>query len=74
MMHANIHVLPHANGWDVICEGSRYAESHHDTQEDAIEAGSALAYRRKVELLVHGRDGQIRARNTFGHDPRLANT
>ncbi|CAG2161004.1 DUF2188 domain-containing protein [Cupriavidus numazuensis] len=41
-----------------------------DTQADAIAAGTRRAKEKKVELFIHGRDGQIRERNTFGHDPR----
>ncbi|GJG96735.1 DUF2188 domain-containing protein [Cupriavidus pauculus] len=40
------------------------------TQEEAITAGTEIARRDKVEILIHGRDGQIRERNSFGHDPR----
>lgn len=40
------------------------------TQEEAIAAGTERAKQDEVELLIHGRDGQIRERNTFGHDPR----
>ncbi|GAB7542389.1 DUF2188 domain-containing protein [Cupriavidus sp. 8B] len=66
----NIHVLPHGTGWDVIQEGARYANSHHASQEEAVEAGIRDAQREQVELLIHGLDGQIRARNSFAHDPR----
>ncbi|MBP0619551.1 MULTISPECIES: DUF2188 domain-containing protein [Cupriavidus] len=69
-MGTSIHVVPHRDGWDVIHEGARYAESHHATQEEAIAAATTQAQREHVELLVHGRDGQIRSRNSFGHDPR----
>ncbi|MGO4307184.1 DUF2188 domain-containing protein [Cupriavidus sp. RAF12] len=69
-MQSNLHVVPHADGWDVIHEGARYAESHHATQDEAIEAGTGLAQREKVELLIHGLDGQIRSRNSYGHGPR----
>jgi hypothetical protein len=41
-----------------------------ETQEEAIKAGRERAQRDKVELLIHGRDGQIRERNSFGNDPR----
>ncbi|WP_420992021.1 DUF2188 domain-containing protein [Cupriavidus sp. 30B13] len=66
----NIHVVPHGTGWDVIQEGARNANSHHDTQDAAIAAGTLDAQREQVELLIHGRDGQIRSRNSYGHDPR----
>ncbi|KWR90556.1 DUF2188 domain-containing protein [Cupriavidus sp. IDO] len=69
-MSSNLHVVPHQDGWDVIREGARYAESHHATQEEAITAGTAQAQREKIELLIHGRDGQIRVRNSYGYDPR----
>jgi hypothetical protein len=68
-MDSNIHVVPHGDGWDVTREGARYAESHHETQEEAIAAGTAQAQREKVDLLIHGRDGQIRTRSSFGNMP-----
>ena len=40
------------------------------TQAEAIQAGTERARADKVELLIHGRDGQIRERNSFGNDPR----
>ncbi len=69
-MPNNIHVVPHKDGWDVTEENARYAESHHATQEEAIAAATARAKRDRVELLVHGADGQIRLRNSFGDTPR----
>jgi hypothetical protein len=59
-MGSNLHVVPYGNGWDVIHEGARYAESHHATQEAAIRAATALARRKKVDLLVHAPDGSVR--------------
>lgn len=69
MAGRNIHVTPHGSGWNVSREGEPVASSHHDTQEEAIEVATDAARRDRVELLVHGRDGQIRMRNSFGHDP-----
>ncbi|MFC4523675.1 MULTISPECIES: DUF2188 domain-containing protein [Cupriavidus] len=68
-MGKNIHVVPKDGGWDVSREGGQRASSHHATQAEAIEAATAAAKRDKVELLVHGKDGQIRLRNSFGNDP-----
>ncbi|CAG9176393.1 DUF2188 domain-containing protein [Cupriavidus pinatubonensis] len=59
-MGSNLHVVPYRNGWDVIQEGACYAESHHATQEAAINAATALARRKKVDLLVHAPDGSVR--------------
>jgi hypothetical protein len=70
-MAANIHVVPtERNGWAVEVEGTDGATSHYPSQEEAITAGTEKAKNDKVELFIHGRDGQIRERNSFGHDPR----
>lgn len=68
-MKTNIHVVPHEGGWDVKREGAERASSHHDTQEKAMAAGRVTAEREGVELLVHGRDGRIRERDSYGNDP-----
>ena len=64
-MGSNLHVVPYENGWDVIHEGARYAESHHATQEAAIHAATALARRKKTELLIHAKDGSVRTRSSY---------
>ncbi|WP_061958213.1 DUF2188 domain-containing protein [Cupriavidus pauculus] len=70
-MAANIHVVPtERNGWAVEVEGTDGATSHYPSQEEAVAAGTEKAKNDKVELFIHGRDGQIRERNSFGHDPR----
>ncbi|MGO4764912.1 DUF2188 domain-containing protein [Cupriavidus sp. 2KB_3] len=70
-MAANIHIVPtERNGWAVEVEGTDGATSHYPSQEEAIAAGTEKAKNDKVELIIHGRDGQIRERNSFGHDPR----
>ena len=66
----DVHVVPSDAGWRVKIEGSSRARSTHSTQAEATRAGRDVARRNESELLVHGRDGQIRARNTYGKDPR----
>lgn len=68
-MTANIHVVPAGNEWAVEAAGGG-GRTMYFSQEEAIQAATERAKRDKVELLIHGRDGQIRARNSFGHDPR----
>lgn len=69
MPNKDVHVVPAGEGWAVeVPDGGK--RTMFTTQEEAIEAGTARAQRDKVELLIHGRDGQIRERNSFGHDPR----
>lgn len=68
-MTADIHVVPAGDGWAVEAAGGG-KRTIYETQEEAIKAGTERAQHNKVELLIHGRDGQIRERNSFGHDPR----
>jgi uncharacterized protein YdaT len=63
------HVVPHDRGWAVKGEGNSRASSVHDTQAQAIEAARQTAINQKTEVLIHGRNGQIRARDSFGSDP-----
>jgi Uncharacterized protein conserved in bacteria (DUF2188) len=65
----DVHVVPKGDKWAVEVEGNERASSNHDTQEPAISAARQMAMRNKSELLVHGEDGKIRERNTYGKDP-----
>ncbi|WP_414054311.1 DUF2188 domain-containing protein [Macrococcus equi] len=70
MAGKNQHVVPNPNGgWDVKGEGNTNATSHHETQAEAIDAAKTIAQNQKSELLIHGKDGQIRKRDSFGNDP-----
>ncbi len=69
MSKKNQHVVPHKDGWAVKGEGNQRASSVHNTQQDAINSARSAAKTQKSELLIHGRDGQIRARDSYGNDP-----
>lgn len=63
-MPKNQHVVPTDTGWAVRGAGNQRHTSVHDTQTEAI----AIARNQHSELLIHGRDGQIRARDSYGND------
>lgn len=63
------HVVPSTSGWAVRKAGSTRASSVHKTQEQAIAAGTAIARNQGTELYIHGKDGRIRERNSYGRDP-----
>ena len=65
----NQHVVPARGGWAVKRAGSPRATKVFDTQEQAIERGREIARNQRSELLIHGRDGRIREKNTYGRDP-----
>lgn len=56
--------------WQHKREGADRAAGLHDQQKDAWDAARAAARQTKGEAFLKGRGGQIRERNTFGHDPR----
>lgn len=68
-MGKNIHVVPLDNRWGIKAEGESEPSQVADTQEEAFEIGRELAKQERSELLIHGEDGKIRERNTYGKDP-----
>lgn len=69
MTKKNQHVVPRQNGWAVIGEGNQKASSVHETQKGAIDKARGAAKAQGTELLVHGKNGRIRARDSYGNDP-----
>ena len=67
-MGKNQHVVRQTKGWAVEPERSA-PTSQHQTQAAAIARATANAKREQSELIVHGRDGKIRMRNSYGNDP-----
>lgn len=67
--HRNQHVVPRPNGWAVLPEGGERATSLHPTQQEAISRGRERAQAERSELLVHGENGRIRERSSYGKDP-----
>lgn len=67
-MKNNVHVVPSDGGWDVKVEGVGRT-NHFSNQRDAIQAGRRLAQGNRSEHIIHGRDGRIRQRDSYGRDP-----
>ena len=59
-----VHVVPHTDGWAVVREGSSRARSIHPTQRAAAEVGRATTHTEKTELVLYGRDGQARKKES----------
>lgn len=68
-MGKNQHVVRSGSDWGVRGEGNGRLTSKHPTQREAIDAGREIARNQRSELLIHGRDGRIRERDSHGHDP-----
>jgi len=69
-MSRNQHVVPHTNGWAVEGEGAEKATAVYPTQVEAIDRAREIARNQESELLIHGKDGRIRERDSHGNDPR----
>ena len=69
MAGKNQHVVPRGDDWAVRGAGNSRATSIHDTQAEAVERAREIARNQQSELLIHGRDGRIRERDSHGNDP-----
>ena len=67
-MGKNIHIVPSGNGWDVKEAGRKSALSHHHKQSSAMDTGRPKAKANESELVIHGRDGKIRDKDSYGPD------
>ncbi|MEC9347036.1 MAG: DUF2188 domain-containing protein [Pseudomonadota bacterium] len=63
------HVVPNGGKWSVRSAGASRASGTYSTQAEAIEVARQRAKSHHSELYIHGRDGRIRERNSYGDDP-----
>ncbi len=67
---ANQHVTPHPDGgWQIKGEGNSRATKRTETQQEAIDIAREISRNQQSELIIHGRNGQIRERDSHGNDP-----
>lgn len=65
---ALVQVMPEGDSWKVMLDGAQ--QGSHSTQAEADAEGRALAQTKQLEYQLHGKDGQIRAKDSYGNDPR----
>ena len=63
------HVVPRDGKWAVRKGGADRVTRRFDTKREAVEAAREIARKQRVELYIHGRDGRIRQRDSYGEDP-----
>lgn len=68
-MGKNQHVVPHPDGWAVKGEGNSKSTKVTQTQQEAISYAREIAKNQESELLIHGKNGAIRERDSYGNDP-----
>jgi len=72
MAKGDIHTVPdpEGKGWKVTREGRARAVARADTQAAADQKGRDTARKDGVEYNLHNRQGQVRAKDSYGNDPR----
>ena len=69
MSNKGQHVVPSGGKWSVRRAGASRASGVYATQREAIERAKDMARKQQTELYIHGRDGRIRERSSYGGDP-----
>ncbi|XWN36808.1 MAG: DUF2188 domain-containing protein [Balneola sp.] len=69
MAKGDQHVVKSGKGWAVRGEGNKNLTKKTRTQKEAIEKAKSIAKNKKSEVVIHGRDGKIRDKDSYGNDP-----
>jgi hypothetical protein len=64
-----VHVVPRSGGWAIEASGLQSGATY-STQKEAAQIGRQLARQQETEFVLHGRDGKIRQKTSYGNDPR----
>lgn len=68
-MGKNQHVVPNNGKWSVKGEGNSKYTTTANTQKEAVERAREIAQNQRSEVVIHGRNGQIRDKDSYGNDP-----
>ncbi len=68
-MNRNQHVVPHGTKWAVKREGSQRVTRVVTSQREALEVARRIARNQGSDVVIHGRDGRIRDKDSYGNDP-----
>jgi len=69
-MKKNQHVVKHQDGWAIKGAGNSKATKVIPTQGEAIKVAVGIAKHQHSEVVIHGRDGKIRDKDSYGNDPK----
>jgi hypothetical protein len=65
-MGKNQHVVSEGARWAVKVEGLSEPLAVFKTQSEAWEKAKSTARKERSEALLHGKNGRVRARNSYG--------
>ena len=70
MTKKNQHVVTTGDGnWGVHGEDNSRITKITSTQSEAIKIAVDIAKNQGTEVVIHGRDGKIRDKDSYGNDP-----
>jgi len=66
----NQHVLPTPDGnWAVKGESNKRITRKTRTKKEAEDIARQIARNQKSDVVIHGKDGKIQDRDSYGSDP-----
>lgn len=68
-MGKNIHVVHNGDQWQVKQDDAQRSSGNFETQKEAIERAREIAINNGQEVAIHGLDGRIREKHSYGNDP-----
>jgi Uncharacterized protein conserved in bacteria (DUF2188) len=69
MAKKNQHVVPLGNGWAVKGEGNTRYTAITERKAEATTIARDIAKNNKAEIVIHGKDGRIQDKDSYGNDP-----
>lgn len=68
-MGKNQWVSPRDDKWAVHGEGNQKDTKLFNTQKEAADYAKNIAINQRSEVIIQGRDGKIRSKDSYGNDP-----
>ena len=70
-MGKNLHVVNNRekDQWQVKQDGATRSSGNFNTQQEAFKRAREIAIKNGQEVSIHGRDGRIREKHSYGNDP-----
>jgi Uncharacterized protein conserved in bacteria (DUF2188) len=69
-----VHVFRDADSCRWVVASGRRGLSRHRTQRTAVVRGMRAAKHRRVDLVIHGRDGRFRSKDSYGNETSRRDT
>ena len=69
MAGKNIHVVRNGDKWQAKQENAQRSSGNFRTQREAFERAREIAINNGQEVAIHGVNGRIRAKHSYGNDP-----